>query len=63
MRDAVVGWVAFGAMVAFALAMVTHVRLWSIGRDVERIAEALEVISVRNHGRQEELNGVRDYLE
>lgn len=63
MRDAVVGWLAFAALVAFALAMVSHLRLWSVARNVERIAEALEGMSLRNHGRMEEMNGVREYLE
>jgi hypothetical protein len=63
MRDAVVGWLAFAALVAFALAMVSHLRLWSVARNVERIAEALEGMSSRNHGHHDELNGVREYLE
>jgi hypothetical protein len=52
-------WAGVGA--AFFFAMLTHLRLWSVARDVARIAEALEGMSLRNHERG--TNGVRDYLK
>jgi hypothetical protein len=50
-----------GVAAAFFFAMLTHLRLWSVARDVARIAKALEGMTLRNHGR--EMNDVRNYLE
>lgn len=63
MRDVVVGWIAFGALVAFTLAMLTHLRLWSVARDVRRIADVLEEIALRNQGPQLTPNEVHEYPE
>lgn len=52
-------WGGVGA--AFFFAMLTHLRLWSVARNLARIAEALEGMSLRNHERG--MNGVRDYLK
>jgi hypothetical protein len=60
LRDAVSGGIAFGALVAFALAMVTHLRVWSVARDVRRIADALEVLSLKNHEHAVEMNDIRE---
>jgi len=63
MKEDLISWLALAVLIAFFLAMVTHLRMWSVARDVERIAEALEGISLRNHGNHDEMNRVREYLE
>jgi hypothetical protein len=63
MKEWMIELIWSGVGVAFFFAMLTHLRLWSVARDVHRIAEALEGMSLRNHGHNDEMNGVREYLE
>ncbi len=61
MKDELIGYLALAATIAFIFGMLAQLRLWAVARHVERIAEALEGISLRHQAR--EMNGVRDYLE
>ena len=54
-------WIGIGS--AFFLAMLTHLRVWSIARDARRIADALESATLRSHSHQKSSNEIRAYLE
>lgn len=54
-------WVALGA--AFFFGMIAQLRLWSVARDLGRIADALEGTALRDQDHQIEPNEVRQYLE
>ena len=63
MTDKVINTMMITLWAAIFFAMIAQMRMWSVARDLRRIADALEAISLRNQGREVETNGVREYLD